>query len=258
MNGRVKIKLRGVHKSFPTVGHRLAVVEGVDLHVSEGEFVSVVGPSGCGKSTLLNMIAGLEEPDSGTIEIDGLRDGTRLGETGYMHQKDLLMPWRTVLDNAILSLELRGVPRTQARRRALELMEVFGLKGFEKHLPFTLSGGMRQRVAFLRTLLADQDVLLLDEPFGALDALTRAQMQEWLLGLWDSLGKTIVLVTHDVEEALLLSDRTYVLTARPASVKAEVAVGLPRPRALDMSRSEEFVKLKHELLTALLEEGGMG
>jgi ABC-type nitrate/sulfonate/bicarbonate transport system ATPase subunit len=133
-------------------------------------------------------------------------------------------------------------------------MGVLGLEGFEKHLPFALSGGMRQRVAFLRTLLTDQDVLLLDEPFGALDALTRSQMQEWLLGLWDSLGKTIVLVTHDVEEALLLSDRAYVVTARPARVKLEVAVNLPRPRTLAMSGSEEFVSLKTRLLEALLAE----
>jgi ABC-type nitrate/sulfonate/bicarbonate transport system ATPase subunit len=250
----IKIRLQDIHKSFSTGGHVLPVLQGVDLEVREGEFVSLVGPSGCGKSTLLNVIAGLEQPNSGTVEIIGLQAGTRLGHTGYMQQKDLLMPWRTVLDNAILPLELRGMPRSKARARALEVMDVLGLEGFEKQLPFALSGGMRQRVAFLRTLLTDQDVLLLDEPFGALDALTRSQMQEWLLGLWDSLGKTIVLVTHDVEEALLLSDRAYVITARPARVKLEVAVNLPRPRTLAMSGSEEFVSLKAKLLEALLAE----
>jgi len=255
---RAKIRLQDISKAFSTGGRRLAVLERVDLYAGEGEFVSLVGPSGCGKSTLLNVIAGLEAADSGTIDIEGLGGGSRLGQLGYMQQKDLLMPWRTVLDNAILPLELRGVSRSRARERALGLVDAFGLRGFEGQLPFALSGGMRQRVAFLRTLLADQDVLLLDEPFGALDALTRARMQEWLLGLWDSLKKTIILVTHDVEEALLLSDRAYVLTARPARVKAEVVVGLPRPRRLDMLVSEEFVRLKSELLAVLLEEGRLG
>ena len=233
----------------------MPVLAGVDLRVHEGEFVSLVGPSGCGKSTLLNIIAGLERPDSGTVEIDGAQGGSRLAVSGYMHQKDLLMPWRTVLGNAVLPLEMRGVPRREARRRALDLMNTFGLSGFENQYPSALSGGMRQRVAFLRTLLADKDILLLDEPFGALDALTRSQMQEWLLGLWDSLNKTIVLVTHDVEEALLLSDRVYVTTARPARVKAELQVGLPRPRNLETAGTAEFVSLKARLLGVLLGQG---
>lgn len=257
MDRRVKIRVGDVHKSFGVNGRTLPVLDGVDLYVREGEFVSLVGPSGCGKSTLLNIIAGLEQPDSGTVEIDGDRGGPRLAVSGYMHQKDLLMPWRTVLGNAVLPLEMRGVPRKEARRRALELMDTFGLRGFEDQYPFALSGGMRQRVAFLRTLLADKDILLLDEPFGALDALTRSQMQEWLLGLWDSLNKTIVLVTHDVEEALLLSDRVYVTTARPARVKAEVQVGLHRPRHLDVAGTAEFVSLKTRILGALLGEGAV-
>jgi ABC-type nitrate/sulfonate/bicarbonate transport system ATPase subunit len=171
-----------------------------------------------------------------------------------MQQKDLLLPWRSVLDNAILGLEIQGVPRSTARQRALDLTERFGLKGFEGHYPFTLSGGMRQRVAFLRTILTGKEVLLLDEPFGALDALTRAEMQEWLLTLWEELQKTIVLVTHDVDEAILLSDRVLVLTARPATVKLVQTVTLPRPRSYDMVTQEPFMVLKKQLLASLREE----
>ena len=232
----------------------MPVLEGVDFSATNGEFVSIIGPSGCGKSTLLNTIAGLEQPDAGSVEMDGAQAVNRLGLVGYMHQKDLLMPWRTVLDNAILGLEVQGVSRRNARKRALELIDDFGLRGFEKEYPYTLSGGMRQRAAFLRTVLVSRDVMLLDEPFGALDALTRTQMQEWLVGLWDSLDKTIVLVTHDVDEALLLSDRVYVLTARPGKVKAVVDVNLPRPRSYHMVTEGPFIALKSEMIAALREE----
>jgi ABC-type nitrate/sulfonate/bicarbonate transport system ATPase subunit len=255
MERTTRIKVEGVYKAFVMDGLRLDVLAGVSLHVLNGEFVSLIGPSGCGKSTLLNIIAGLDSPDAGVIRCDGLKTDTRLGEMGYMQQKDLLMPWRSVLQNAILPLELRGVSRAQAVQQAMEMIEVTGLGGFERQLPSTLSGGMRQRVAFLRTLLAGRDVLLLDEPFGALDALTRSQMQEWLLGLWGSLKKTIMLVTHDVEEALLLSDRVYVLTGRPGRVRAEVSVALPRPRKLDVTNTQEFISLKRQLLVTLREEG---
>jgi ABC-type nitrate/sulfonate/bicarbonate transport system ATPase subunit len=171
-----------------------------------------------------------------------------------MQQKDLLMPWRTVLDNAALGLELQGTPRRQARRRALELTGLFGLEGFENQYPFALSGGMRQRAAFLRTMLLDQDLVLLDEPFGALDALTRVQMQEWLLELWDTLGKTIILITHDVDEAILLSDRVYVLTARPGQITMVLDVELPRPRNFRQVTEPAFVALKASLLAPLREE----
>jgi ABC-type nitrate/sulfonate/bicarbonate transport system ATPase subunit len=256
---RPKIELEGIGKTFFVGGNALPVLQGIDLRVYKGEFVSLIGPSGCGKSTLLNIIAGLEEPTSGAIRILQPKDqqaARRLGAIGYMHQKDLLLPWRTVLDNAILGLELRGEPRAQARRRALEVMDSFGLKGFERSYPFLLSGGMRQRAAFLRTVLADHQVILLDEPFGALDALTRANMQEWLLQLWESWEKTVVLVTHDVEEAVLLSDRVYVLTARPGSVKMVLSVDLPRPRRYEMVTEEAFVRMKAKVMAALREEGG--
>ena len=249
-----KIELDGVGQDFSLHGDPLPVLRGVDLRVNEGEFVSIIGPSGCGKSTLLNLVAGLEEPSVGRILMDGQQVARRLGTVGYMHQKDLLLPWRSVLDNAVLGPELRGKPRPQAQSAAMALMGPFGLEGFEKSYPAHLSGGMRQRVAFLRTVLADQDVILLDEPFGALDALTRAGMQEWLLGLWESWSKTVVLVTHDVEEAVLLSDRVYVLTPRPGRVRAEFTVDLPRPRRYEMVTEAAFVEIKARALASLRED----
>ena len=249
--------MQSVHKSFTVGGRPEQVLSGVDLSVGDGEFVSIIGPSGCGKSTMLNIIAGLDQPDSGVVEVFGDEGPDRLGRTGYMQQKDLLLPWRSVLDNAALGLEIRGVPRRQARERALELTEEFGLKGFEHQFPFALSGGMRQRAAFLRTMLLDQDILLLDEPFGALDALTRVQMQEWLLELWSRLSKTIVLITHDVDEALLLSDRVYVLTGRPGRVTMVMSVELPRPRHFQMVTSPEFAGLKSQLLDRLRGQIGL-
>ena len=249
-----KIRVEGVSKDFAQNGRTLSVLEGVDLHAYDGELVSIIGPSGCGKSTLLNIIAGLDEPTTGAIYLNRRRAERRLGIVGYMQQKDLLLPWRNVIDNAILGLELQGLSRQAARARAMELTEQFGLKGFEKEYPFALSGGMRQRTSFLRTVLADQEVFLLDEPFSALDALNRAQIQEWLLGLWGSLNKTIVLVTHDVDEAIFLSDRVYVMTARPGRIKLVEAVELPRPRTLDMVTQAPFVSLKATLLASIREE----
>jgi len=253
-----KIELASIYKSFDVNGSPESVLEDVNLVAGAGEFVSVIGPSGCGKSTLLNIIAGLEDADAGSVMLDGdlhgQRLGQRLGQIGYMQQKDLLLPWRSVLDNTIMGLELNGSSRKDARSRALELMETFGLKGFERQYPFALSGGMRQRAAFMRTMLLDQEVILLDEPFGALDALTRVQMQEWLMELWGSMKKTIVLITHDVDEALLLSDRVYVLTARPARVKLVLDVGLGRPRNYQAVTTPEFVELKAQLLATLYEE----
>ena len=249
-----QVRLEGVSKSFRQGGRTLSVLEEVSLSLSPGEFISVIGPSGCGKSTLLNIIAGLEEPTVGTVRLSGDGAGRRLGHVGYMHQKDLLLPWRTVLDNAILGLEVQGVRRAEARRRALDLTERFGLGGFEHHYPFALSGGMRQRAAFLRTMLTERSLILLDEPFGALDALTRSQMQEWLLDLWEGSGKSIILVTHDVDEALFLSDRVYVLTARPGRVKLVLETPLPRPRRYELVTQEPFIALKTELLASLRQE----
>ncbi len=251
------IRTERLSKTFENDGQPLSVLSEVDFHAEEGEFVAIIGPSGCGKSTLLNIIAGLDEPTSGALSLgssgpDG-SDG-RLGSVGYMQQKDLLMPWRSVLDNATLGLEIRGVPKREAQARAREHLPRFGLAGFEGTYPHELSGGMRQRAAFLRTALADQDVFLLDEPFGALDALNRAQIHEWLTGLWESMRKTIVLVTHDVDEAIFLSDRVYVMTARPGTMKMALPVELPRPRSVDALESAEFMRLKAALLKAIREE----
>ena len=251
---RPKIWADAVYKSYVVDGKREPVLAGVQLTVNAGELVSIIGPSGCGKSTLLNIIAGLDRPDAGTVELDGDPDVNRLGRVGYMQQKDLLLPWRTVLDNAALGLEIQGLPRRQARRQALELTSLFGLSGYEHQYPFTLSGGMRQRAAFLRTMLLDQDVVLLDEPFGALDALTRVQMQEWLMELWGTLKMTIILITHDVDEAILLSDRVYVLTARPAKINMVMEVNLSRPRDFKNVTDPDFIQLKSRLLALLHEE----
>lgn len=249
-----KIELERVCVDFPARGGRLPVLDGIDLFAIEGEFVTIIGPSGCGKSTLFNVISGLQEPTSGSVRFNGLPAARRIGTVAYMPQKDLLMPWRTILDNTILGLEIQGVPRREAREKALSLFEMFGLSSFEHAYPATLSGGMRQRASFLRTVLANKEVMLLDEPFGALDALTRSSMQEWLLHMWEALRKTILFITHDVEEAVLLSDRVYLLTARPGRVKLVREIDLPRPREYAMVTSSAFVRLKEELLASIKEE----
>jgi NitT/TauT family transport system ATP-binding protein len=250
-----KVRVACVSKHMRQSGRQFTVLHEVDLYAEAGEFVSIIGPSGCGKSTLLNIIAGLDQPSSGAIYLHGRQAEQRLGSVGYMQQKDLLLPWRNILDNTILGLELQGTARRVARARAPALMERLGLKGFEYAYPYALSGGMRQRAAFLRTLLPDTDVFLLDEPFGALDAFNRTQMQTWLLETWEGLGKTILLVTHDVDEAIFLADRVYVMTARPGRVKLAQAVDLPRPRRLEMLTTSPFMRLKARLLSALRQEG---
>jgi ABC-type nitrate/sulfonate/bicarbonate transport system ATPase subunit len=248
--GEERVAAIGVSRTFGDT----PAIRDVHLRVGRGELVALVGPSGCGKSTLLHAIAGLVEPDAGEIRLDGAVAVNRLGRTALMPQRDALLPWRTVLDNTILGLEVAGVDRADARERARALLPRFGLAGFEGRYPAALSGGMRQRAAFLRTVLAEREVLLLDEPFGALDALTRRSMQEWLLDLWDDLGRTILLVTHDVEEALLLADRVAVMTARPGRIKLDEPVRLPRPRRAEMVSDPIFVAQKAELLAALHDE----
>jgi ABC-type nitrate/sulfonate/bicarbonate transport system ATPase subunit len=210
---------------------RITAVEGIDLVVRADELLAVVGPSGGGKSTLLELVAGLQEPDGGTVSVLGATDAaSRRSACAYMPQRDLLLPWRDALANAALALECQGVPRSEARRRAEPLFERFGLAEFEGARPAELSGGMRQRVAFLRTLLPGRPLLLLDEPFGGLDSLTRSSMQRWLADALAREPRTVLLVTHDVEEAVFLADRIAVLSPRPGRVVAEVSVGLARPR----------------------------
>jgi ABC-type nitrate/sulfonate/bicarbonate transport system ATPase subunit len=204
MSKPCKIEVTGVSKIFRKNGTNVAALSETNLAVEEGRFASIIGPSGCGKSTLFHIIAGLMTPTAGDVTVDGQSIVGKAGTVGYMLQKDLLLPWRTILDNIILGLEIRGIPRAQAVERALPLMKKYGLGGFETHYPTELSGGMRQRAALLRTLLYDRDILLLDEPFGALDAQTRLSMQNWLLEIWSDFGKTVLFVTHDIDEAVYL------------------------------------------------------
>ena len=236
---QVAVELRGVARRFRDV----EALAGVDLAVGDGEIVAIVGPSGCGKSTLLELVAGLQEPDAGSVEAP---------PASYMPQKDLLLPWRDALGNAALALEAGGVRRAEARRRAAPLFERFGLGGFERTPPYELSGGMRQRVAFLRTLLPGRPLLLLDEPFASLDSLTRAEMQAWLAEALEAEPRTTLLVTHDVEEALYLADRVAVMSRRPGRVVAELEVAMSRPRPRRETVTDPaFVELKEQALEAL-------
>jgi len=245
------LEVRHVSKYFHANGHALLALEDVSFAVAPREFLTIVGPSGSGKSTLFNLIVGLLEPDTGEICLDGERCGERIGRVGYMPQRDLLLPWRSVLDNVIVPLELRGEPVAQARDQARQLLPLFGLEGFGDVYPTALSGGMRQRAALLRAVLSQRSLLLLDEPFGALDALTRREMQDWLLGLWHRLGQTILFITHDVDEAVYLGDRALVLSARPGRIVGEVPIPLPRPRRQIMAARPEFGELVARLLTTL-------
>jgi len=251
---RNKIEIVGVSKWFRKNGQEIPAMKETSLAIEEGRFVSIIGPSGCGKSTLFNIISGLTLPSTGKILADGQNIVGKTGYVGYMLQKDMLLPWRTILDNIILGMEIRGIPRKQAAERAVPLMEKYGLKGFEKHYPKELSGGMRQRAALLRTLLYDRDILLLDEPFGALDAQTRLNMQNWLLQIWADFGKTVLFVTHDIDEAIYLSDDIYVFSSRPGRIKARITVSLERPRKKEDMTSEAFMALKHHLMDLLAVE----
>jgi NitT/TauT family transport system ATP-binding protein len=239
------VSLDGVTRRFRAV----TALEGLALAATTGQVTAVVGPSGCGKSTLLELVAGLQEPDQGVVSVNGAgRADERRAACAYMPQRDLLLPWRDGLANAALALECQGVPRAEARRRAEPLFERFGLAEFERARPAELSGGMRQRVAFLRTLLPGRPVLLLDEPFGALDSITRAAMQRWLADALAQEPRTVLLVTHDVEEAIFLADRLAVLSPRPGRVVAEIPVELARPRDVT---APDFAAVKRRALEAL-------
>ncbi|WP_295980852.1 ABC transporter ATP-binding protein [uncultured Variovorax sp.] len=251
------LELVNVWKRFGEAQARTVAVSSVNLRIAKGEFVTLVGPSGCGKSTLFNMIAGLLPPDDdGSLLFGGApqRDGQLLGKVSFMPQRDLLFPWRTVLDNAILALEVEGVPRKEARERARAMLPEFGLAGFAGHYPHQLSGGMRQRVALMRTFLFERDLMLLDEPFGALDALTRSRMQHWLLDIWARHRRTVLFITHDIDEAIVLGDRVLVMSARPGTVKSETLIDLPRPRDPSVVLTPEFIRIKQRLLAEIEEE----
>jgi ABC-type nitrate/sulfonate/bicarbonate transport system ATPase subunit len=251
MPSPTKLWIDDLSMTFQTPSGAFHALDRVSLTVQQGSFVSLIGPSGCGKSTIFNIVAGLQEPSQGRVLIDGIDATGTIGRVGYMLQKDLLLPWRTLTDNIILGMEIQGVPLREARARALPLLRRYGLAGFEHAYPNALSGGMRQRAALLRTLLFDTDVILLDEPFGALDAQTKLRMQEWLLALWSDFGKTVVFVTHDVEEAIFLSDEVHVMGTRPGRLIESIPVALPRPRLRACTTSHDFIAVKERCLDLL-------
>jgi NitT/TauT family transport system ATP-binding protein len=250
------ICLREVSKTFGENGkgpgtHALSNVE---LTIEEGEFACLLGPSGCGKSTVLSQIAGFDKPSSGEVLVNGRPVESPGPDRGVVFQEANLMPWLTVVRNVTFGPELRGIRRADCATRARAHLEEVGLHGFEGHLPMELSGGMRQRVALARVLINDPSVLLMDEPFGALDAQTRMVLQELLLRLWERERKTVLFVTHDIEEAILLADRIHVMTRRPGTIKATIPVDLPRPRAYESTVEAEFAELKAEVLRLIREE----
>lgn len=242
-----KLQAEGVSMRFGD----LVVLEGISFSLAEREFLCLLGPSGCGKSTLLRILSGLLLPLSGRVLLDGEDIAGRTGKVSYMHQRDLLLPWKTVLDNLAVPLVLKGYDWREARGKARAHLEVFGLSGFEDYYPSQLSGGMRQRAALLRTYLYRSDVMLLDEPFGALDAITRERLQEWLLGVVERLSTSVLLVTHDVDEAILLADRILVLSPRPGRVVAAHPVPFPRPRTRDHLLTTDYLSLKAKILEEL-------
>ncbi|HWK23640.1 MAG TPA: ABC transporter ATP-binding protein [Ureibacillus sp.] len=230
---------------------QLSILEKLELQVNTQEFVAILGPSGCGKSTLFQLIGGLLMPDQGSIQLDGATINGKKGLISYMPQHPSLFPWRTVLENVVLASEIKGKPDYNDARR---LLEKAGLTPFETSYPNELSGGMKQRVAFIRALLSNQSLLCLDEPFSALDEFTRIQMQKWLLSIWEEECKSILLVTHSIEEAIFLADRIYILSKRPAHVKAEIKIPFSRPRDESLLESTEFFQLKQQIFQFLKED----
>ncbi|CAN5357482.1 ABC transporter ATP-binding protein [soil metagenome] len=252
-----RLRLSGVSKTFDGSGNATRALSEVNVSIKQGEFVTLIGPSGCGKSTLFNIVAGLLVPDAGgRMFLNGAEQAFDhlLGKVAFMPQRDLLLPWRTVLDNAILAIEIEGRSRKEARELARPMVREFGLGGFEMHYPQQLSGGMRQRVALMRTFLFDRDLMLLDEPFGALDALTRTMMQRWLLDIWSRHRRTIIFVTHDIDEAIFLGDRVLAMAARPGRITLDHTVALPRPRDPGVVTSPEFMETKRKLLSVIENE----
>lgn len=242
-----KLAIRNLSCRFGT----MLALDRVSLDIAAGEFVCILGASGCGKSTLFNLVSGLLRASEGSILLDGRDVANRPGQVGYMLQKDLLLPWRTVLENITLAASLSRGTTERDREQAAALAARYGLAEFLNHYPHALSGGMRQRVAMMRTIAAGRAVMLLDEPFGALDAQTRLEMQQWLLQIWSDLGRTIMFVTHDVDEAIFLADRVVVMTPRPGRIGEILKVDLPRPRSLTSLTAEAFMVLKREVLGRL-------
>jgi len=253
-----KLSVSGVSHRFGSQTEGVLAISDFSLDIRPGSFVSIIGQSGCGKSTLFNILAGLLPPSSGRITLDEADITGQAGMVSYMLQKDLLLPWRTVLDNVIFGMEIQGVSKPEARARAVPFLERYGLGGFADSYPGMLSGGMRQRAALLRTLLCNKEVILLDEPFGALDAQTRLRMQAWLLTLWRDFGLTVLFITHDVDEAIYLSDEIVVLSPRPGRIRETLLVDLHRPRGREIVTDPRFAALKAHCLALLFEGEAAG
>ena len=242
-----KLRVANIKKNFGDMN----ILNDVSFYANDNEFISLLGPSGSGKSTIFNIISGLLPQDSGEIIIEGEVCSGRSNKVSYMHQKDLLLSWRNIIDNTTLSLIIKGKSKKEARAKAQAHFKTFGLEGFEYKYPFQLSGGMKQRAALLRTYMSSSDIMLLDEPFGALDAITRTKMHYWLLDVIKELKTTIIFITHDIEEAIFLSDRIYLLSDKPATIKKEVIVDLPKCRTKDIITSEKFNEIKRSILEIL-------
>jgi NitT/TauT family transport system ATP-binding protein len=248
------IEIRGVHKEFVKGERRVLALQDIDLTVAQHEFVAILGPSGCGKSTLLNMVAGFDRPTRGSVKVEGEEIVDPSPRRCVVFQEPALFPWLTVMDNVVFGPKNRRQPAAEYRPRAAQIIEQVGLRGFEASYPAELSGGMRQRVGIARVLIMEPRVLLMDEPFGSLDAQTRSLMQELLLALWQRHQQTVLFITHDIEEALLLADRVCVMTARPGRIKKSIPVPMPRPRSIELTLSPEFNALRREVLALIREE----
>lgn len=241
------LKVMGVTKEY---NHK-NIVQDIDIYLNQGEFVSVLGPSGCGKSTLFNVIAGLLKPEAGKVIVNGTEVTGKTGVVSYMYQKDLLLPWRNVIDNGILPLEIRGIPKKEARQKVKEMLAVFQLEEDGKKYPIQLSGGMKQRVSLLRTTMFSREIMLLDEPFGGLDAITRLKMQEYLLEILKKIKGSVLFITHDIDEAIFLSDRIYIINGSPAHIVEEIAVPVKHASPELMMTSPELRQLRSNILRQL-------
>ena len=248
------IEIAGVSKEFAKGERRVVALESIDLQVAPREFAAILGPSGCGKSTLLNMVAGFDRPTGGSVRVAGEEILAPSPRRAVVFQEPALFPWLTVFDNVVFGPKTQGRPSAEYRAHAAQIIEQVGLRGFEANYPAELSGGMRQRVGIARVLIMRPEVLLMDEPFGSLDAQTRSLMQELLLEVWERHHQTVLFVTHDIEEALLLADRVCVMTARPGRIKKSIAVGIPRPRSIEVTTTPEFNAQRREVLALIREE----
>lgn len=248
------IEIQAVTKEFAKGERHVLALDDISLGVAEREFVAILGPSGCGKSTLLNMVAGFDRPTRGVVRVDREQIADPSPRRGVVFQEPALFPWFSVMENVLFGPKTQRQPAAEYRIRAAQILEQVGLRGFETSYPAELSGGMRQRVGIARVLIMQPQVLLMDEPFGSLDAQTRMLMQELLLQVWERHHQTVMFITHDIEEALLLADRVCVMTARPGRLKKSIDVGIPRPRAIEVTTSPEFNALRREVLALIREE----